>query len=76
MYDSNGAYMNTNSVKNHNHVTFQSETTPSAKYAYFGGKSQFVKQRDSRSYVNITVLNDEVYLNKIIYRKNKNLKAL
>ena len=39
MYDSNGAYMNTNSVKNHNHVTFQSETTPSAKYAYFGGKS-------------------------------------
>ena len=53
-----------------------SETTLSANYANFDGKSYFVKQRESRSYVNITVPKDEVYLIERLYRKNKNFKGL
>ena len=53
-----------------------SETTLSANYANFDGKSYFVKQRESRSYVNITVPKDEVYLIERLYRENKNFKGL
>ena len=70
--DDNGADMNTESVKSYYHVTFQSETTPSAKHANFDDKSYFLQQMESRSYINMTVLNDEAYLIECIYGENKN----
>ena len=76
MCDDNGVYMKKKSVKTYYYATFQSETTLSAKYAQFDANSYFVKQRESRSYVNMIFPNNKVYLIKRIYRENKNFKSL
>ena len=65
--------MNTKSVQSYSHVTFESETNLSAKHAHFDGKSYFVKQRESHSYVHMTVSNDEVYVIKLLFNISNNL---
>ena len=68
--------MNTKNVKSYYHVTFQSKTTLSVKYAHFDGKSYFVKQRESRSYVNMTVPNDGGVFNRTYLQRNQKLQGL
>ena len=63
--------MNTNSAQSYSHEMFGSETNLSAKHAHFDGKSYFVKQRESHSYVHMTVSNDKLYLIELLFSISK-----
>ena len=75
MCDDNGAYKNTKNVNKFYHVSFTSDSLK-VKVAHQKNTEFFIKERQSRSYVDVIAPANEVYKVERIYRDSKSFNGL